>query len=304
MRIPGKNEFLAFIGHINIDIVLKVKSIGDMVSTPVTQASESFGGTAGNFSLIASVLDFPFDPISIVSKNTHASYIEELRKRNVNIDFLRIVDDDMGPSCYAVTDGEKQRYYMVDGPMARENYLLPGKFYEFIHSSTGLPEKNLSFIENTPHKNVIFDPGQEAGSKYSSVDIKKFLDISNMLVCNDHELKIIEKLSNMKFNDILSMGIDIIETKGAEGTVIYKNGKTIRVKADKPTQIKDTIGAGDSFRSGLYSGLFHGHDLNFSVLCGNIVASNVVQEGIMEFNLSWESVENKAKNLKESHITS
>ena len=67
-------EFLAFIGHINMDIVLRVSAIGNLVSTPVSEASEVFGGTAGNFAMISSVLGYPFDIISIVSEISHTSF--------------------------------------------------------------------------------------------------------------------------------------------------------------------------------------------------------------------------------------
>ena len=303
MSPSKKNEFLAFIGHINIDIVLRVHAIGDLVSTPVTEAMEAFGGTAGNFALIGSVLGFPFDIISIVSAKSHSSYIEEMKRRKINTEFIRIVEGNLGPNCYAVTDGANQRYFMADGPMGTDDYIHPVKSYEYIHSSTGIPEKNLALIETTSHSKVVFDPGQEAGSKYNSSAIKRFLDVANVIICNEHEINIIQNLSNVNIAEMTASGIDIIITRGSEGTTLYQRDKKIDVKALKAEKVVDTIGAGDSFRAGFYAALYNKYDMDFAVLCGNIVAGLTVQSGIMKYDQSWKEVESIAKKLKGTNIT-
>ena len=303
MQPEKKNEFLAFIGHINIDIVLRVSALGDLVSTPVKEAMETFGGTAGNFALIGSMLGFPFDIISIVSAKSHSSYIEEMKRRKINTEFIRIVDGNLGPNCYAVTDGSNQRYFMADGPMGTEDYIHLDKSYEYIHSSTGIPEKNLALIQTTRHNKVVFDPGQEAGSKYNLTAMKRFIDIANVIICNEQEIKIIQNLSNNTIAEMTSSGIDIIMTKGSEGSTIYHRDRQIKVKALKAEKVVDTIGAGDSFRAGFYAALYNKYDMDFAVLCGNIVAGLAVQIGIMKYGQPWKAVEDMAKKLKETYIT-
>lgn len=303
MSTLRKSEFLAFIGHINIDIVLRVSAIGNLVSTPVSEAVETFGGTAGNFALIGSMLNFPFDIISIVSAKSHTPYIEEMKRRKINTEFIKVVDGNLGPNCYAISDGANQRYFMADGPMGTEDYIHSSKAYEYLHSSTGLPEKNMAFIETTTHNKVVFDPGQEAGSKYNSTAMKKFVDIANVIICNEHEMGIIQSLSGKKVEDMVSSGIDLIMTRGSDGTTLYHNNRKVEVKAIKAEKVVDTIGAGDSFRAGFYAALYHKYNLDFAVLCGNIVAGLTVQSGILRYNQPWENVEDMAKKLKETYIT-
>ena len=296
-------EFLAFIGHINMDIVLRVSAIGNLVSTPVSEVSEVFGGTAGNFAMISSVLGYPFDIISIVSETSHFSYINEMKRRKINTEFIKIVNGNLGPNCYAVTDGSNQRYFMADGPMGTEDYIHPDKSYEYIHSSTGIPEKNLALIQTTRHNKVVFDPGQEAGSKYNLTAMKRFIDIANVIICNEHEINIIQNLSNNTIAEMTSSGIDIIMTKGSEGSTIYHKDQQIKVKSLKAEKVVDTIGAGDSFRAGFYAALFSKYEMDFAVLCGNIVAGLAVQSGIMKYGQPWKAVEDMAKKLKETYIT-
>ena len=296
-------NFLAYIGHFNIDIVLRVEKLIDLVSTPVNAVKEQFGGTAGNFSLVASFLDFPFEPVSIISEQSHSVYIKELQKRKINTELIKIVQNSFGPSCYAVTDGSAQKYFMANGPMESEDYCVTDKAYDIIHSSTGIPEKNLSFIESTSHKKVAFDPGQEAGSKYNSSHIRKFIEISDMVISNEHEIGIIQEKSGMNLDDLNSSGIDVVVTRGEKGTTIHRNGKTTKIHGIKMDSIQDTIGAGDSFRAGFYSGLFHTNDMEFAALCGNIVASRTLRDGVIGFHTGWNEIETKAKGLKGTNIT-
>ena len=110
------NKFLAYTGHINLDVVLKVDKINDNVTLPVSEVKETFGGTAGNFAIVASKLGMKFRLYSIVSKVSHGNYIKKLNELNIDLSGVKITDESYGPVCYAVNDGEKQKYFLAEGP--------------------------------------------------------------------------------------------------------------------------------------------------------------------------------------------
>jgi adenosine kinase len=52
----------------------------------------------------------------------------------------------------------------------------------------------------------------------------------------------------------------LIVTRGAEGSTIYAEGRTVAIPCVKPAKIVDPTGCGDAYRAGLIHGLLHGLD--------------------------------------------
>ena len=52
----------------------------------------------------------------------------------------------------------------------------------------------------------------------------------------------------------------LIVTRGAEGSVIYAEGRTLSIPCAKPRAVVDPTGCGDAYRAGLIHGLLHGLD--------------------------------------------
>ena len=123
-----RDIFLAYAGHINIDIVLQVDHLTDDITNKVSSVEEQFGGTAGNFSLVASSLEIPFLIYSTVSGRSHGKYLEYMKGRGIDSSGITVTEDSFGPVCYAVNDGLKQKYYMAEGPMANALYKKKIKF--------------------------------------------------------------------------------------------------------------------------------------------------------------------------------
>jgi inosine-guanosine kinase (EC 2.7.1.73)/cytidine kinase (EC 2.7.1.-) len=69
-----------------------------------------------------------------------------------------------------------------------------------------------------------------------------------------------------------------------------EDGESTLVPAVKSDHVADTVGAGDSFRAGLYTGLSNGFTLQDSALIGNITASKAIENNINEFNLKFKDI--------------
>jgi sugar/nucleoside kinase (ribokinase family) len=65
----------------------------------------------------------------------------------------------------------------------------------------------------------------------------------------------------------------VIETVGAEGTLLLENGRLVKIPALPLPKIVDTTGAGDAFAAGVVTGYLEGMDWEESVRLGSAVAA-------------------------------
>ncbi|HTX79487.1 MAG TPA: PfkB family carbohydrate kinase, partial [Longilinea sp.] len=65
----------------------------------------------------------------------------------------------------------------------------------------------------------------------------------------------------------------VIETVGAEGTLMFENGRLTKVPALPPPKIVDTTGAGDAFAAGVVTGYLEGLGWEDAIRLGSAVAS-------------------------------
>jgi adenosine kinase len=114
---------------------------------------------------------------------------------------------------------------------------------------------------------VFFDPGQ-AISLFSGEDILVMSRHSDVLIVNDYEYSLIQKLVDV---DLLALFPMIFVTKGSDGVLMLTGDVELHVHACKDIVAVDPTGAGDAFRAGLLSGLMHGFDLDDAMRLGNVM---------------------------------
>jgi len=292
---------LAFFGHLNIDVQMSVKRLPQYgESVDVKALSENFAGTAGNFAFIANSLGLSFDLYSAISKNTHSKFIEILKDRNINIDNIKIFNNDMGPICYLPSDGSEQIAYMYQGPIEKWE---PSKYfeydnYEYLHIGTGPVNEYMKIVNKNKKSKVVFDPGQEIWYMYNKENAMEMIDKSYMIIMNNNEFNYLLKITDETRGDLLKRVKYIIVTTGSEGTILYSNNCEKKFKSIHTDKIYDTIGAGDSFRAGLYSGIFNNYSIDDSIIMGNITASYAIRNKIIEFNMKYNELLDKFNEFK------
>lgn len=288
-----KNKFLGLFGHFNIDITLRVPFLPTKGSVNVLSEDTVFGGTAGNFSIVASSLDIPFVPISAVSLKSHAEYLRYLSEKGIDTSGIVVAEDGFGPVCYSVTDGSEQIYYLNQGPM---NFPFSSKLnenwnrFDYLHFGTGPPEDYLEVLRTATRSVRVFDPGQEISYRYSKETLQSFIKYSNLVLVNSFEKEKMKSLLQISEEDLFTMGKKFIVTNGKEGVEFYHGNKITKIRSPKIDRPFDTIGAGDAFRAGLYMGLHEGKSMEEAIAIGNIVASEAIKRPITEFKLTKDEV--------------
>jgi sugar/nucleoside kinase (ribokinase family) len=286
-------KFLAIFGHLNIDVKIGVNSLprpGE--ARGVTGLEEQFAGTAGNFAYVAHSLGLEFDLYSVVGKSSHSEYVKRFREIGISTEHVDIVPDKTGPICYIPSDGKEQIAYMFQGPMEGWE---PSKYFQYgnykhIDIGTGPVEEYKKILEREKNASVTFDPGQEIWYTYSPENARFMVEHSQMLIMNKKEFGYLKELTSMEESEIINKIKNVIITDGSNGATLMDHGSYSVIPAFKAHNIKDTVGAGDSFRAGLYTALYRGLDLKKSVMFANITAALAIENRISEFHMTFDGV--------------
>ncbi|MFG1460589.1 MAG: carbohydrate kinase family protein [Thermoplasmataceae archaeon] len=290
-------KFLAYLGHINIDIVFNVPKLESSGSVPILEEKQVFGGTLGNFAMVASSLGLDFDPYAAVSSETHMEYLDFLRSRKIELSHVRIFDGERGPFCYIASDKNNQLAFINQGPNrvwkpSLEKDLENG--YDIIHFSTG-PRYEFGRIAEKTKAKIVFDPSQEI-YLYNDDEIDYFLSRSYIAMCNEQE--------SQRLNPYIRKypQLTVIKTLGKTGVEVSHNGKSEILKAFSARKIYDTVGAGDAFRAGFYASLYRKNSLTESIRYGMFVSSIAISEPLKDFRMTWKEITEamKVSSIKES----
>ncbi|MCL4334743.1 MAG: carbohydrate kinase family protein [Candidatus Thermoplasmatota archaeon] len=291
-------KFLAYFGHMNIDITIGVGRIVTEGTTMASTIRRQFGGTLGNFSIIASKLGLNFHPYTVVSSRSHAAFINYLKSLGTDVSTIETVDTGEGPECYIISDRKEQAAYILQGPMDSWNPspAILKDTYEYMHFSTGPPIPYMGIASSSRSK-ITFDPSQEITYKYSPELVKAFTRKCNIIMGNRKEIGIILSILGTSLEKRNTF--DVIMTEGATGATGYIGGRKYFVSSVKAEKIYDTVGAGDSFRAGFYTALYRNLSMVDAIISGNIVSSLAISQPITQFNHTWKEIYEMIKEKRE-----
>lgn len=152
---------------------------------------------------------------------------------------------------------------------------------EFLHIAPSHPSAAIKMAEKA--KFFAFEPGQDI-PRYKKEDILYLAEHSNIIFCNEFELRTLEKLGIKNKN--------IIVTLGEKGCMIYKTGKII---PGKRIRVVDSTGAGDAFKSAFWAGWLRGYPIEKCCHLGNMAASFIVRRRGAQHMPPWEKIAEEKK---------
>lgn len=143
---------------------------------------------------------------------------------------------------------------------------------------------------------IIFDPGQVISIFYDKKLLEETLDLADIFIGNEVEFKQMEIILGYDYKKLLEKGLTaVIETKGEDGSVIYKQGKTIRIPAQKAKKVVETTGAGDAYRAGMMYGILSGLPLEKACRIGaKMGAKNVETVGGQAYKINLEDLKSNS----------
>ncbi len=105
----------------------------------------------------------------------------------------------------------------------------------------------------------IFDPGQGL-PMFNGDELIDFIEKADYVAVNDYEAQLLQSVTGYTLSKLATLVEALIETKGAEGSVIYAQGKQFQIPAVRPQKVTDPTGCGDAYRAGILYGIAQNMD--------------------------------------------
>jgi len=254
---------------------------------------KSAGGTGHNIAYNLGLLWHKNETVMLASVG-HDFVLDRDLSQHVNYDHLLVDTDRLTAGAYILTDKNKHQITVFHpGAMQlADTQKVPEK--DFVYAIIAPNSKAAMFAHAEQSKQswtqVFFDPGQ-AMSLFSGDDIVAMAKYCDVLIVNDYEYSLLEKLIS---TDLLALFPMIFVTKGADGVEMLTGDVELHVHGCRDIVAVDPTGAGDAFRAGLLSWLMHGFEWDDAMRLGNVMGSFVVErEWTLGHMISLDSIEER-----------
>jgi len=253
------------------------------VSFAVDRLERTWGGNSANIAFPIKMLGL--EPLIISAVGTDGKdYLEHLQKHNISTEYIKVDDKQLTASAYITTDADdNQITAFFGGPLAKASEININELKDKIklmiigptHKDTmikHLKEASESKIE------TVFDPGQQIIA-FHKTELRKMIGQSDFLIGNDYEMKLLQDRTEWDMQEILKNVKVAITTLGERGSVVTtKDNEVIEVGSCPVRSCDDPTGAGDSYRSGFFTGYQLGMNWKVCAQMGAVTAAYAVEE--------------------------
>jgi len=118
----------------------------------------------------------------------------------------------------------------------------------------------------------MFDPGQGI-PMFGSDELLNFTRQADYVTVNNYEAKLFQDKTGKTIEELSKLTRAFIVTLGAQGSIIYANGKEMRIPTPTATKLLDPTGCGDAYRAGLLYGIQKGWDWDTSGRLASLLGS-------------------------------
>lgn len=260
---------ITVIGSINLDLVARCPTLPAPGETVLGEEfSMSPGGKGGNQALAARLLGADVDFIGCIGADDHAvAATKLLRDAGVNTDQCRaekslatgvalIAVSDDGENLIVVAPGANAALSAADVP-ARISTALIGQLEIPVMALTAAIERCEGF------KVLNLAPAQTVPDS--------LLSQADLLIVNETEAAFYGQEKLLGFNRRVAL------TLGAEGAVMYREGREVARARPPKVGVVDTVGAGDAFVAAITLAILEGRDdqaaLEFACAVGAIATT-------------------------------
>jgi len=141
----------------------------------------------------------------------------------------------------------------------------------------------------------LFDPGQGL-PMFSGEEIDEFLRHATYVAVNDYEGKLLEEKTGRKLEELARDVRTLIVTHGANGSLIFSQGKRYEIPSVKADAVLDPTGCGDAYRAGLLYGIARGWDWPDTGRLASVMGSiKIAQRGAQNHAPSRDEIDARFK---------
>jgi fructokinase len=276
----------------------KIAGIGEILFDIFGQ-SEKLGGAPINFAYHASAFGALGIAVSSVGNDRRGrKALDELKKKDGGVDCISI--DEHHPTGYVVASLDEQGIASYEFPddVAWDHLSLNRRalsiapeldavcFGSLAQRSAVSRQAILRFLAQTSDRALkIFDINLRQNF-YSKHTIIEPLQIADVLKLNQEELPVLAAMLDISGGDdtileavVKGFGLQLaVLTRGSRGSLLVSQQDSAEHPGFTPTQIADTVGAGDSFTAMVAIGMLNGEDLQTISERANRVAAYVCSQ--------------------------
>ncbi|MCH9640067.1 MAG: carbohydrate kinase family protein [Betaproteobacteria bacterium] len=137
----------------------------------------------------------------------------------------------------------------------------------------------------------IFDPGQGL-PMYNGEELLDFVNKAEYIAVNDYEGQLLQERTGCTLEDLANKVTALIITLGAQGSIIYTDGKQIEIPCVESKEIIDPTGCGDAYRAGLLYGIANNMDWQTTGQLGSLIgAIKIAHRGGQNHHFSRDEID-------------
>jgi adenosine kinase len=234
------------------------------VSFLVPEIRREFGGCAANIAYNLTLLGDRGVPMATAGHD-FGPYRDRLLAQGIDVDHIRVVDGTFTAQAFITTDLDDNQITAFH-PGAMQHAHLNRVSDAGPHIALGIvaPDGRQAMIEHAAQfaaANIpfMFDPGQGM-PMFGGEDLKAFIAQARWVAVNDYEWGLLQQKTGLTVGGVTAQVEALVVTRGAEGSVIYTQDRTLQVPSARPNAVVDPTGCGDAYRAGLIHGLLRGLD--------------------------------------------
>src|ERR1700704_938444 len=234
------------------------------VSFLVPDMRREFGGCAANIAYSLKLLGDRGIAMATAGQD-FAPYRERMIAQGLSVTHIKAVDNTFTAQAFITTDlDDNQITAFHPGAMQFAHLNQVSDARPGVALGIVAPDGRQAMIEHAAQFAAakipfIFDPGQGM-PMFGGEELKTFIAQARWVAVNDYEWGLLQQKTGFTVSDITAQVEALVVTRGAEGSIVYTNGRTLTVPSAAPKAVVDPTGCGDAYRAGLIHGLLHGLD--------------------------------------------
>ncbi len=248
----------------------------------VDDARKERGGCSGNIGYSMALLGEHPRLVASVGPDFE-SYGKFLREIGVDIDYVKVFDDEMTATCTISSDrANRQITFVCTAAMkrARELNLRQAltEHTQYVMISPDDPQAMNQNCEIARQAKVpfIYDPSFQVIA-FDGKQLLRDADGAYMLLVNDYEFELFLNKTGLDLDGLRRHVNTIVVTCGEKGSIIHTQRETLQIAPAKVAKVAEPTGAGDAFRGGLLFGLVKGCGIRESAQIGSICGAYAVE---------------------------
>ena len=280
----------------------------DTTRTPFRTETRILGGAA-TFASVSSSMFVPTSIVAAVGSDMPSEHIRALSSKGINTKGIIIIQGSKTfhyDSSFDYDLSNRTTNKTELGVIAGFDPVIPEEYIksDYVYLANNDPKQNIKILRHFQNPRLVVCDTIEFWINGSRDDVVKMIEMTDGVVINDNEARLLCKEANLAkcAKKIMSWGSKFaIIKKGENGAILFtKEGLVFPASAFFLDEIVDPTGAGDSFAGGFLGHIARKGMMDFAtmkeaVIYGNVMGSFAVEDfGIKRFlSITKDDVENR-----------